>query len=408
MSLPVPPWDLRSSGLALRLGAMFGTSFAVHGVALPYLSVWYAGRGLSIGQIATIAALTAMARMAAGPVVTFLTDRHRAYREGLIACAWATLFAWALLSQSTAFPALAASALLLAVSSAGLMPLTETLAVGGVRARGIDYGRVRAVGSITFIAAALASGFLVDWRGPPAAMALMLAGAAATVLAAHLLPRPDPTDTAVARAPVKVHDAIALARRPTMLLFLLAVGLAQGSHAVFYVFGVLHWQNLGLSNRWCGALWAIAVAAEIVLFWTAGRRLARLSALGLVGLGAASGLVRWSVMAFDPPLALLVPLQIMHAGTFAATHLGAMSFLARAVPETQSGTAQGLYALVTGGIAMAIATQIAGLAYATHAGRAYIVSALMAAGCLAALAALARRLRDEKCIAPDPRAGPLS
>jgi PPP family 3-phenylpropionic acid transporter len=96
-------------------------------------------------------------------------------------------------------------------------------------------------------------------------------------------------------------------------------------------------------------------------------------------------------MAFDPPLAMLFALQVLHALTYAATHLGAMQFLARAVPPDQSATAQGVYALVTSGLAAMLANHVAGLSYAAAGGRAYFAMALMALIALAALAHLARR-----------------
>src|SRR5262249_60206403 len=61
----------------------------------------------------------------------------------------------------------------------------------------------------------------------------------------------------------------------------------------------------------------------------------------LLMLGAAGAVVRWSAMAFDPPLALLVPLQCLHPLSFGATHLGALGFVARAAPAELGATAQG-------------------------------------------------------------------
>ena len=99
-------------------------------------------------------------------------------------------------------------------------------------------------------------------------------------------------------------------------------------------------------------------------------------------------------MGFDPPLALLVVLQLLHALTFGATHIGAVHFISRAVPETQSGTAQALYAAVTGGIVMGGTMLAAGPLYAAYGGRAYWAMAavavwLPATALVAAFAALA-------------------
>jgi PPP family 3-phenylpropionic acid transporter len=397
MPTPTSPTTAGSADGALRadyawrVGVVYAAMFSVYGVALPYLNVWLAGRGLSIAEVALIATLGPVTRSVAGPIISFLADRRRAHRALLVGSAWASAAAWLALSQSQSFGWLVVFAVAVFATGAGLMPLLETITMRGVRALGVDYGRVRSIGSVTFIVAALASGFLVDWRGLEVVMALMVAGAFATAIAAHALPMTSPgATTGKEQRPLRLADALALLRHRAMLLFLAVAGLVQGSHALLNGFSVLHWQALGLSNRWCGTLWAIAVVAEIVLFYMAGRWFARFGALTLLGLGAGTATARWCLMAFDPPLALLVPLQAAHAFSFAASHLGAMYFLARAMPEAQAGTAQGLYSLTTGGIFMAIGMQIAGAAYTAYAGVAYLGMAVMAGAALAGVLVLAQ------------------
>ena len=45
------------------------------------------------------------------------------------------------------------------------MPLTETVAMSGVKAAGLDYGRMRLWGSLSFIAASLCGGWVWGARG---------------------------------------------------------------------------------------------------------------------------------------------------------------------------------------------------------------------------------------------------
>ena len=46
---------------------------------------------------------------------------------------------------------------------------------------------------------------------------------------------------------------------------LITAGAIQSSHAVLYLFGVLHWRTQGLSASYIATLWAVAVLAEIAL-----------------------------------------------------------------------------------------------------------------------------------------------
>jgi PPP family 3-phenylpropionic acid transporter len=373
-----------------RIGFYYAALFSVMGAALPYLPVWYAASGLGIAEIAVISTVTPFIRMLAGPWITFIADRRRAHRQVILACSWAGLAAWVLLSQSNAFWPILATMALVTLTGAGLIPLAETIAMAAVRTHGLDYGRTRLWGSVSFIAATLLAGAASDVWGPPAIITFLVAGAAATALAAHVLPD-SAEGAAPAKAKLSVTSLTTWLASPPFLAFLLAAGAIQASHAVFYVFGVLHWREQGLSNGWCGALWAVAVVAEIALFWWARKWFAGVGPIVILALGAVAAAVRWAAMAFDPPLAMLFALQVLHALTYAATHLGAMQFLARAVPPDQSATAQGVYALVTSGLAAMLANHVAGLSYAAAGGRAYFAMALMALIALAALAHLARR-----------------
>jgi PPP family 3-phenylpropionic acid transporter len=164
---------------------------------------------------------------------------------------------------------------------------------------------------------------------------------------------------------------------------------------VFYTFGTLHWAAQGLSGAWAGTLWAIGVAIEIGLLAFSGAVVRRIGAAELIVLGGAMAVLRWIVMGFDPPLALLIPLQALHGITFGGTHIGAIYFMAKAVPEGHNGTAQALYASVTAGIGLGGAMLIAGRLYAAYGGQAYWAMAVLAAVGLAAGLVLLRMARGE-------------
>ncbi len=130
-------------------------------------------------------------------------------------------------------------------------------------------------------------------------------------------------------------------KSPLFVTFLLAAGLVHGSHGMFYTFGVLHWNSQGIPPEWIGTLWAIAIPGEVLLFAYSGAVVRRFGAIPLVGHRRAAAVVRWTAMSFDPPLALLFPIQLLHGFTYGAAHLGAMHFISRAVPDHAAGTAPG-------------------------------------------------------------------
>jgi PPP family 3-phenylpropionic acid transporter len=381
--------------LAARISFFYWAIFLIVGLQTPFLPLWLDARGLGVTEISIAGALPLFVRIVATPMVAYLADHSGDHRRMVTTLAWSGLACTVLLSQSTrVWPIILLTAMMMLTTSS-MMPLTETLAMRAVRAKGLDYGRMRLWGSISFIVATLIGGASIErWSGS-AVIWLIIAAVALTALAAHALPRPDLSTTSAAgtsRPRISRADVATLITSPLFLLFLAAAGMVQASHAVFYVYGVLHWRGLGLSATWTGVLWAIAVIVEIALFARSGAVLKVLSPLGLIAVGGIAAVVRWIAMAFDPPLAALIPLQMLHALTFGATHIGTVHFISQNIPSEQGGTAQALQASVTAGIAMGGATLLAGQLYGPIGAKAYLAMALLGAGALAAAAMAQRRL----------------
>lgn len=374
-------------GFAVRVSLLFAALSVIIGTNLPFLPVWLDWAGLGAREIAVITATPLLVRVAVTPAIAFAADRAGDHRKFLIGLSWAGLAGLVALAQSRGFWPILFWTLLFSLAWTTILPLTETVAMSGVRALGLDYGRMRLWGSLSFIGASLVGGWVVEMLGAGSAIWLVVVGAALTAVAAQCLPRPigfGRLKAATSPRRLTLADAMGLLRSSTFLIFLAAAGLVQAAHAVFYTFGTLHWRDLGLSTGWSGALWAISIVAEVALFAYSAAVVRRIGPVELIAAGAGAAVVRWLAMGFDPPLALLVPLQLLHALTFGATHIGAIHFIGRAVPETQAGTAQALYASVTGGIAMGATMLVAGPLYAAYGGRAYWAMAAVAAVGLAA------------------------
>ena len=344
-------------GLAVRVSFFFGAVFLAYGVIVPYFPVWLHARGLSPIEISTVTAAPLFVRVLFTPAVLLLADRLQNYRGVIIAMAWSALALALGVSAVTGFWAilLVGVALLLAIGTC--LPLVETIAVAGVRTVGLDYGRMRLWGSITFIVANFAGGVLIEALGGGFAIWLIALAAAVTVAAAYMLPEPAERKAGpgiLSRAGWRTSFPVRLLSSRLFLLFLVAIGCTHGAHATFYTFGALHWQAQGLSAVWVGTLWAIGVTAEVILFAFSAPIVRRFSPVQLIVAGAGAAVVRWSGMALDPPLPLLVPLQLLHALTYGAAHLGAILFITRAVSPKGIGSAQAFYAVIAAGLTSAL------------------------------------------------------
>src|SRR5262249_46225156 len=129
----------------------------------------------------------------------------------------------------------------------------------------------------------------------------------------------------------------------------------------------IYWLAAGHSAATVGWLWALSVIAEVTLFWTAKRLLRHLSSPELFVLGGAAATLRWILAGLGTPLALLILVQLLHGLSFAATHLAAMTYLARRTPPGLTATAQVLQAIAVG-VATGLVTLASGGLYERFGG----------------------------------------
>lgn len=374
---------------AHRHALLFATQFFAFGVMLPFLPAVLADRGLDPAEVAIVLAGGSALRLVAGPMGGRLADALAAPRAVLAGCALVAGLACLGFVVAAGFVAMLVVHAVLSAAMAPIMPLTDAMTLAAIRRDRFDYGRVRAAGSVTFVLGSLAAGQAVGWLGTAAAVPMMAAGLAAAGAAALLIPPVEapsggPRGLAAFLAPLGI---------PALRRLILVSALVQGSHAFYYAFGTLHWQAAGIGAGTIGALWAVGVVAEIALFvW--GRGL--VSQLGPVRLSVIAGLggvLRWGATALTTDLALLFPLQLLHAATFGAQHLATMMILGRIVPPAQPGTAQALHASLGAGLSMGVLTLACGPLYAAFGGGGYWAMAALCAAAVPASLALGRALK---------------
>jgi PPP family 3-phenylpropionic acid transporter len=359
-------------GFAPRLAGLYIGLFIFSGIQLPFLPVWMRAKGIDPSLIGLLVAVPSLVRVVGIPFAAREADRRDALRLAIIVCATASVAAFVLVGLSAGTPAIFASYAFASLLYAPVMPLTETYALKGLSARGRAYGPVRLWGSLAFIVSSFAAGAALDVL-PARQLIWLLVGASGIVALASVALLPISIQTRAAEAPRLAQ--VGLLRDRCFIAVLAAASLIQASHAVYYGFSVLQWRGDGLDGGSSAALWAIGVVAEIVLFAFSGRL--NVSSTTLLTVGALGGLVRWGAMALDPPALLLPFLQILHALTFGATYLGALTYVTRHAPDGQAATAQGHLAIALS-LAMATASAISGPLYAAFGVRSYAAMALVA------------------------------
>ena len=159
--------------------------------------------------------------------------------------------------------------------------------------------------------------------------------------------------------------------------------------------GTLTWRAAGIDDVTISLLWGESVAVEILLMMGSGWLMKRIGITGLIALGLVCGLVRWTTMAFTTELPVLVVLQALHAGTFAACHLGAMAFIQRALPSNGTALGQSIYYALGTGATQAVIFQFAGVLYSRFGQHAFLGMTAISAVGLAAILLLMRLWKGE-------------
>jgi MFS transporter, PPP family, 3-phenylpropionic acid transporter len=376
----------------------FATLFAAGAINTAFLPLWFADRGLSATAIGQVLGVASLLRVFAGPSWGTVADRIGRRRPVLLAAALTASVAALMYLPLYGFIPLLMVAVVQGVASSALNPLVDSLALALARDGRMEYGPVRSIGSIAYMAASASTGWLLSVAGSWLVPWLLAATYGSAAAVTPLLPE-------AARAPAAPRAWAGLrllANRPFRLV-VLASALIQGAHAAYYGFAPLYWRAQGFSDSVIGLLVAEGIIAEVALFAWGRRLVERLGPAGLTACAAAASLIRWSVTACAPPLAVLAAIQLLHAATFAMQHLSAMLVLSRAVPPERAATAQALHGALGYGAPTGVLMLLSGALYARFGGLAFLAMAAIGGAALLLVWPLARAIRVS-WPSPAPRA----
>ena len=376
-----------------RLSAYGAAYFFASGAFMSYWPVWLRDRGITDSEIGTLFMSRQLVSVVSVLGIGFLAHRIGRLRGMLLALAAAAIVMMGVYQLSYTFIALLLIGLLWGCVWSPTMALYDGVLVNEARARGFVYGTLRVWGSVAFIAGTMICGVAVDHFGPPSVLYVGWFGVICLLPFALVLPRGEAHPRGTDRhAPFGILD---LFRSRPFLLFMIGAGFCQSSHAVLYSFGTLTWRGAGIDDVTISMLWGESVAVEILLMMASGWLMKRIGVTGLIGLGLACGIVRWTAMAFTTELPALIVLQLLHAGTFAACHLGAMAFIQRALPSSGVALGQSIYYALGTGATQAVIFQFAGFLYTTYGQRAFLGMTVISAIGLAAILLLTRLWNGE-------------
>lgn len=369
MSIPplTPEQSVKPPRFEARMSLAFAVIFISMGIHVPYFPVWLESVGFGPNEIGVILAAPMFLRVLTTPLFTTLADRAKDRANVLTAViVVSALVSLGYFLPSTYVGVLTVS-LVLAVFWTPHTPLTDSIALSGVRRFGCSYTGMRVWGSIFFLLANFGGGVILSMAGAGAIPVVLSAALFLSIAVSLLIPRLGPP------------------RRPSMLsldnldtqktrvfdrYFLLSVvgaGIIIGSHGFYYTFVSIYWQSIGYGDALIGLLWSGSVAAEVCIFWLFPRLFGGFSSTQVLLIAGLASVVRWVGFPVIEPLGLGIAgffaVQALHAFSTALVLIGVQKLIGEYIPEHQTGSAQGV-AFFANGTSLAAVTLLSGPLYA--------------------------------------------
>jgi MFS transporter, PPP family, 3-phenylpropionic acid transporter len=322
-----------------RLSAYYFFYFASLGALVPYWGLYLQSRGFDALAIGQLMAILGGTKIVAPMLWGHLADRTGArmplVRYGSLAAA----LAFAGVFSAEGFWGMAAAMTGFSFFWNAVLPQMESVTFNHLGARASRYALVRVWGSVGFILVVVTLGIRLAAVPYSVVPVWLLAIFTASWVATLGVPDSPPVS---GQGPAP--SLRRLLRRPEVMAFLGACFLMQAGHGIYYVYYSLHLKAAGYSAPAVGALWALGVVAEVLVFLVMHRLLARLGARRVLLWSLGLAVLRWLLIgACVSSLPVLVLAQTLHAATFGIFHASAIHLVHHYFPGRTQGRGQALY-----------------------------------------------------------------
>ncbi len=319
--------------------------FTIHAVVSPYLQILIRGLGYSQAAIGLFLGIYEIAGIAGPLFIARIADARGRYRPAMFACAANMISALIPLALFPKPLVTALSLCLLALGVKTVVPLMDASFVTSlerakvVGKKGIDYGVVRGIGSVGFVAVALILQSLPDgWMASPRIIALC-AGSGVLLFASSLPSLGEPGSAVARDAPIpekrRGFDAQFLIGLAVIALGRLAMAPVNSFFSL-YLEEELKWNAVG-------GMWALSACAEIPMMLVAGKVLARTGPMGALALSSVGVALRLAIYAIFPTPAGAITGQLLHSLCYGLFQPAAIAFISIKFPTRERAAGMALF-----------------------------------------------------------------
>jgi PPP family 3-phenylpropionic acid transporter len=339
------------------IGSQYFLYFGVLGIFLPYFNLYCYHLGFSGFQIGVLSALRSAVLVLFPLIWGALADRLNVRRPIYILCTIISTSIWAFYLFTIEFWPMLMITIFYGIFYAPIISFLEAFTMDVLGKEKKSYGRIRAWGSISFIAMVLILGKIIDLYSIDIILILILAGSLMLALVSLRIPIIKPV-----KKDRLAPGASYLLRRP-VLIFLFCAFLMLVSHGAYYGFFSIHLENLGYGSTFIGICWALASTAEILVMIRSEKLFSRFSLENVLTFSFAVAACRWFILFFAKSPAVILGSQILHALTYGTFHMASILYIDRLTPEKAKTLGQAVNNAITYGLGLMVGFFLNGYLY---------------------------------------------
>ena len=343
--------------------AQYFVYFFILGVFLPYFNLYCYHLDFSGFQIGLLSSVRSVTLVLFAMMWGSLADHWRIRRPIYIGCAVVSTAIWAFYFCSSRFVPMLAVTFFYGIFFSPLISFLEAVTMAHLGEKKRQYGRIRAWGSLSFIATVVIVGRLIDRTSLDVILIVIFGGSIVLSLSAIGLPE------AAAREKISLFSSqtrFLLSRR--VLVFLICAVLMLVSHGAYYGFFSIHLERLGFSGTFIGFAWALASMAEILVMIKSEDIFKRFALENVLLFSFLAAVVRWGLLSFVTSAAAILLTQVLHALTYGTFHMASILYMDQLAPEESKTLGQAVNNALTYGLGLMIGCFLSGVLYENHGG----------------------------------------
>ena len=343
--------------LKVIISSQYFLYFGVLGIFLPYFNLYCYHLGFTGLQIGGLSALRSVALVAFPLFWGALADRFQIRRPIYILCNFAGTSIWFFFLFTTDFWPMLIITAFYGIFYAPIISFLEAVTMDVLEKEKKSYGRIRAWGSISFIAVVLVLGKVIDLYSVDIILVLIFTGS--LMLAAISVRIP------AVKTPKKdlLTPGVSSLLQKRVVVFLSCAFLLLVSHGAYYGFFSIHLENLGYGSTFIGIAWALASTAEILVMIKSDRIFSRFSLENVLFFSFLVAAVRWIILFLAESATVIMLSQILHAITYGTFHMASILYIDRLAPEQAKTLGQAVNNATTYGLGLMIGFMVTGYVY---------------------------------------------